>query len=403
MPAAPNNGYIAGAATPVTITLPASPALGDIVRVAGMGEGGWIVRQGAADQVIRTRPLGCAGGLNWVSNEPVAFWRAMASSADGSRVVAVASDPLFSTTTNAGKTWSSQNSPFVLWEAVACSADGSQVVAGGSTAGTLWTSPDFGATWTEVPVPSPWLESWSSVASSADGVNLVAASAHGFIYTSTDAGAHWSRHASSNRWMSVACSADGLRAVAVGYYGPVYVSVNAGVSWVPHGPTNYWSAVASSAVGSRLVAAARGNTGGTGQIYLSDDYGVTWTPTGPSLAWAGLASSADGSRLFAVEDGNGAGGQVYTSTDYGLSWAGHGVPQPWRCITCSSDGVHVLAGASWTFSEPQAKGAVYTSPLTTTPGPAGGLIGGPDEAVELLYMGNSQFRVLSHEGTISAF
>ena len=43
--AQPNAGYIAGSAALVTITLPASPALGDIVRVTGAGAGGWKLAQ----------------------------------------------------------------------------------------------------------------------------------------------------------------------------------------------------------------------------------------------------------------------------------------------------------------------------------------------------------------------
>ena len=43
--AQPNTGYLANNAAQVTITLPASPNLGDIVRVSGVGAGGWQIVQ----------------------------------------------------------------------------------------------------------------------------------------------------------------------------------------------------------------------------------------------------------------------------------------------------------------------------------------------------------------------
>jgi hypothetical protein len=45
------NGYIANNASLVTMTLPASAAVGDILRVAGLGVGGWKIAQNAS-QVI---------------------------------------------------------------------------------------------------------------------------------------------------------------------------------------------------------------------------------------------------------------------------------------------------------------------------------------------------------------
>lgn len=49
--AAVNNGYITNNASLVTVTLPASAAVGDMVEVAGKGAGGWLVAQNSG-QVI---------------------------------------------------------------------------------------------------------------------------------------------------------------------------------------------------------------------------------------------------------------------------------------------------------------------------------------------------------------
>lgn len=47
--AAVNNGYIANNAGLVTITIPTTAAVGDIVRVVGKGAGGWLIAQNASE------------------------------------------------------------------------------------------------------------------------------------------------------------------------------------------------------------------------------------------------------------------------------------------------------------------------------------------------------------------
>lgn len=47
--AAVDNGYITNNAGLVTVTLPATASVGDVVRVAGYGAGGWRIAQNAGD------------------------------------------------------------------------------------------------------------------------------------------------------------------------------------------------------------------------------------------------------------------------------------------------------------------------------------------------------------------
>ena len=86
---------------------------------------------------------------------------------------------------------------------------------------------------------------------------------------------------SVTNWTSVATSADGMRLVAVASGGAIYSSVDTGVTWTPASVTNAsWVSVASSADGAKLVAAANG-----GGIY-------TWqTVPAPVL---NVTTSADG-------------------------------------------------------------------------------------------------------------
>jgi hypothetical protein len=85
-----NKGYVANNAAMVTITLPTSPslALGDTIRVSGAGAGGWKIAQNAG-QRIRLASLPIPGyGTTWVARESNRNWISVASSVDGTKLVA---------------------------------------------------------------------------------------------------------------------------------------------------------------------------------------------------------------------------------------------------------------------------------------------------------------------------
>src|SRR5204862_337082 len=50
--AQPNTGYLLVNDAQVTLTLPASPNLGDVVRVSGSGAGGWKIAQNAGQTML---------------------------------------------------------------------------------------------------------------------------------------------------------------------------------------------------------------------------------------------------------------------------------------------------------------------------------------------------------------
>lgn len=60
--AAVNNGYIANNGSLVTVTLPDTAAVGDVVRVAGYGAGGWKVAQNASE-IIHFGPVDTTTGV----------------------------------------------------------------------------------------------------------------------------------------------------------------------------------------------------------------------------------------------------------------------------------------------------------------------------------------------------
>jgi photosystem II stability/assembly factor-like uncharacterized protein len=345
-------------------------------------------------------PVPPYAGVDW-------WWQAVAGSADGSRLVAAATadysfyfdipfGPIF-VSTNAGATWTPTSCPGDIWQAVGSSADGTKLVAvatGGlyGNSGLIYSSTNAGATWTSWPPPtsptnkssvavSPdgthWLQpplgnNWSSVAVSADGTTFIVASyfddgGDGLIYVSTNSGASWAPSgARPNYWTSIACSADGTKWVAVtGAHdqgtngltlGSVYSSPDSGATWVraDTAPGNNWSSVASSADGTRWVAAAGPYSGGTlqvsGGVYISADSGATWTQANlpnNNKYWFPVVCSADGSIVIA------GGSQLYVSGDSGKTWAA-GPSGSWTAIITSADGYRSVA-AGW-------YGPVFTLP-----------------------------------------
>jgi hypothetical protein len=164
---------------------------------------------------------------------------------------------------------------------------------------------------------------WFSIASSSDGVKLVAVDdSPGQIYTSTDSGLSWTPRESNSNWRSVTSSSDGVKLVA-GSASQIYTSTDSGVTWTLRDSNNrLWMSVASSSDGVKLVAAEYG-----GQLYTSTDSGVSWTPRESNRYWLSVTSSSDGRKLAAVD----YGGFIYTSTDFGVTWrasASNSLPLP---------------------------------------------------------------------------
>ncbi len=388
--ATPNTGYIVTNTAQVTVTLPATPVVGDSFAVACPGAGGWRISQGAGQSIFAGAFETLAIGVAWTPRGPTANWGSVACSSDGSKAVAGIINGQIYTTSDSGVNWSNRETARA-WSAVACSADGTRLVAA-VNGGQIYVSPDLGASWTARDIN----RAWSGLASSADGTRLVAVVNNGFIYTSNDSGATWQQRGSSRAWYAVACSADGTKLVAVVYGSQVATSTDSGATWSAlHGPSGYWGSVASSSDGTKLAIASRS---GPGQIYTSQDSGATWVAHGPTAAWYGIASSADGARLAAVA----YGGQVYISTDSGLTWNPRDSNRAWQSIACSTDGTRffatVASGQILVATPPS-----ITPATTTTPGTAGYLTGGQGTAIQLLYIGNGRFFPVSHEGRIAAF
>ena len=218
----------------------------------------------------------------------------------------------------------------MAWTCVASSADGTKLVAVVYN-GYIYTSSDSGASWVlRNSSPVNTAARRTCVASSASGTNLAVGVDGGYIYTSTDSGVHWAQQTGSGdgslRWSALASSSDGVNLIAAttgSSSGKVYTSSNLGTNWLAQTVSSVanasWSSVASSADGSHLAAVYNAVTSGgiSGNIFTSDDFGATWTERNgaPTAAWSSVASSADGSQLAATATTYGTGSSgIYVSS-----------------------------------------------------------------------------------------
>jgi hypothetical protein len=302
-------------------------------------------------------------------------WQSVASSDDGSKIVAVVNDGYIYTSTDSGATWTEQTTPGQrYWFSVSSSFDGTKLAAI-AVGGYIYTSTDSGVTWTEQTLAGS--RNWQSISSSADGTKLAAVVANGYIYTSTDSGVAWTEQVASGQrdWRSVASSADGIRLVSVVNDGYIYTY---GLILAPTITTNPTNIISTSSItfnhyintehtvygieycnsGISISSCTYNNTiatsSGTSTNFVFGNYtiqvdnlihnnyyhvrtfaensaGRTYSNEEILLLnyqpfiqennsgnknWQSISSSADGTRLAAVV----YGGYIYTSTDSGVTW-----------------------------------------------------------------------------------
>ncbi len=408
MQMAGNNGYIVDSSTLLTLTLPPSSslAIGDTVRLNGIGAGGWKIGQNPSQSILlgNLRIESTSPGT-WTECGPTQYWLKTASSADGTRLAAATNGGYLYTSADEGATWTARATQ-EPWQGIASSADGTKLAAC-VYGGYVYTSADYGASWTEHIIageegegePDPYTEKyWTDVASSADGARLVACAWADYLYISTDFGATWTAHMTDAQrlWTCVTSSADGTRLVAGVLDGYLYTSTDSGATWTARmtDTGRYWSVLASSADGSNLLGGSS-----DGHLYVSTDFGATWTArfTDANRGWKGVACSQDGLRMFAIANSDGA----YMSTDAGATWTTIGEARNYEGASASADGRQL-------FTTTYGPGRLYIFRLadaflaSTTAGVGGYLAGSQNSTVEIQYIGNDMFAPLTFAGSFSA-
>lgn len=157
-------------------------------------------------------------GTTWKTNSvSVKYWKCLASSADGTKLAAGAYNDQIYTSSNSGLSWAAPaGSPTNSWWSIASSADGYHLVATGL--GGTYISSDAGANWITTNLIG------TSAASSADGSRLIVCNVEGIdglpaatgqVFTSTNFGIDWATNdLPAASWQSVASSADGNELLA---------------------------------------------------------------------------------------------------------------------------------------------------------------------------------------------
>jgi hypothetical protein len=298
-------------------------------------------------------------------------WLCVASSANGNTLIAGQYLGGIEVSTNAGATWATNEMlTNAYWTSVASSADGTKLLAaaayeGGDTVNGLFLSTNSGATWVSNSLPVMY---WGSVAMSADGKIMAAAAPlnsglelfGGSVFCSTNSGSAWSSNGLENA-CGAAMSADGQKIFVTGLLQPCF-STNFGTSWteMTNAPSSYdflspSQYIASSADGSRLILAVTGSDAAPYLIYTSADSGNTWTLAQvPGKAWNFVTSSANGKTLMVSGFGQFEPSSLYISTNSGASWTSNSVPnENWAETACSADGGKLVAAP--------ASGPIYIS------------------------------------------
>ena len=255
----------------------------------------------------------------WIKNAaaPSLSWTAIASSADGSRLVAVSDNGVIYTSDDYGVSWGNQ-SPTTFPSGnyfVTSSSDGSHLAIAVPGQG-IWTSVNYGVNWIQPDLNLNGLLSGTidALASSADGSRLVASVDGGYLFISRDFGTTW--HSlytdTSNNWKSLVINSDGSQISAGDRLGSVWTTTDSGATWfsgsLPGG--GIVQTLASSSDGSFLIAGAPDRYTAT-----SIDSGTTWVQQGIVSNVSALTASTDGSHITAI-----AQGALWSSTDFGVTW-----------------------------------------------------------------------------------
>ena len=292
---------------------------------------------------------------------PSADFRSVSVSKTGQYQSAVISGGNIWTSSDYGVTWTSRATA-LSWNSVSLSSTG-QYQSATVNGGFIWTSSDYGVTWTSRATSS----TWNSVSLSSTGQYQTAAvSASFLIWASSDYGVTWTSRANTSAWVSVSLSSTGQYQAAVATSaGDIWISSDFGVSWSLRstGATRNWQSVSLSSTGQYQTAVVS-----SGNIWTSSDYGVTWTErtTGATRNWYSVSISSTGQYQTA----GALSGNIWTSYDFGVTWTSRATSLRWVSVSLSSTGQYQSSvvdgtGNIWTSTNYGATW-VQRSTVTTT-------------------------------------
>ena len=272
-----------------------------------------------------------------------------------------------------GSTWTQQTGAgSKVWTSISMSSNGLYLAACASNAeysSHIYTSNNRGVSWTlrnNLLLDSATKYSWRSITISDDGTRIAAcADAEyktvitdgSFIFTSSNSGSSWISRNSRRSWSFITSSPNGVYLAACEINGYIYTSSNSGTSFIERTGAGIksWTSIAISDDGKIIALTVY-----LGYIYTSSNSGQSFTSqTGSgSKYWGGVCSSSTGQYLAACEGTT--YGKIYTSNDYGVTWIQHthSFLNDWGFITSSSDGKRIAVCAyltginTFSFADP---------------------------------------------------
>ncbi|MSW98761.1 MAG: hypothetical protein F2519_04800 [Actinobacteria bacterium] len=317
------------------------------------------------------------------------------SSSGKYQLLAVDGDGVY-LSSNFGSSWTQVMSgdPAVSYYAkVAVSGDGSKMAIGAeptadansyAVPGDLYTSADYGATWTNKSVSKAWL----GIRMSDDGTKMLAwtevtATLASMLFYSTNSGTSWTQvtqYSGLMNWNDGAVSADGKIwwAQCSSCATPGLFRSTNGSTWTakspPHVPAGLHDLSVSTS-GTTIFATGASN------IYRSYDTGTTWTQIQTPNSGAVLADNISTSGTGRVVMLSGLNNFIYLSNDSGTTWIestfnsdlnGQNLVAGSLGLRVSRDGTLLMADVQYgelyeqTIAFPTAPRAVAVSPLSTT-------------------------------------
>lgn len=253
-------------------------------------------------------------------------WRGLclADAYGAGKAYALAFDGTLATTLDGGATWTESASPVA--NAFALGAAGQSLVAAGSP-GRVWTSTDGGATWTMRGLAR---RDWRACCAAADGLTMYACADGSGCWRSSDGGAEWSEMPGlgSGSWTDMSIDYGGSVVALCEDHGSIRLSEDGGGTWLDMPAVQAprrgdWFGVAVSASGHNIVAAQGGGSLWTygcppSESSSSEGDDCVWMRRGElgSGLWRVVAMASNGSRMVAAGRGTG----VWLGESFGSSW-----------------------------------------------------------------------------------
>lgn len=402
-----NRRYLADRTSLATLTLPATPSVGDTVAVTGGAAGGWQLAQNAGQAiVVGEDDSGVVRAVQPTVSMTAAAaqsWNPIATNSSGS-IVYAASNLGVMRSIDAGASWTTALPTATAWSGLATTPDG-QIVVAVAPDGTMQRSVNQGAAWAPMAAIGTGVE---RIGMSSDGQVILAARdfAGGAVHLSTDGGASFGLVPglpAGGNWVSAAVSADGLKMVAsqngTVVNGKTVLSIDGGTSWTTLTTPLGMHEVALSADGATLVGITHRNSGSDNTVYVSKDDGVTWVarltlPLANEGNLLRVAVSSDGKTILATT----FDGKSWVSFNGGTNWGDNNLNGYWYGAAVSRDGTRIYLGDQY------ASTRIYTATRTTgklsTAGTTGYLAGAQYTGASLQYVGNNTWLLTGSTGTV---